>query len=141
MTQHALFDCHRILPHKVWEFFIAPDTTQAISVKKSAEIAAAFQKDGVRGQSIREFAKRSAERDMFRWCLALRVRSCMVWTFVCVALSHFKLNSNMWHHMAQDQATHSPLHCQDPWLEHVPLVCMVCLCVCTPVLGSLPFEL
>lgn len=43
---------------------------EAISVKKCADIAAAFQMDGVRGRAIQEFSKRSAERDMFRWILA-----------------------------------------------------------------------
>lgn len=45
---------------------------KAISVKKGSEIAAAFKQDGVRGFAIKEFSVRSAERDMFRWCLACK---------------------------------------------------------------------
>lgn len=45
---------------------------KAISVKKGSEIAAAFKRDGVRGFAIKEFSLRSAERDMFRWCLACK---------------------------------------------------------------------
>ena len=39
--------------------------------EKCADIAAAFKKDGVRGDAIGEFARRRAERDMFRWLLVL----------------------------------------------------------------------
>ena len=50
---------------------VGPDRlrTKALSVKQCSAIAAGFQSDGVRGHAIRQFAKRHAERDMFRWTL------------------------------------------------------------------------
>lgn len=42
---------------------------KGISVKKTAEIAKAFQLDGVQGATINHFARSSRERDMFRWTL------------------------------------------------------------------------
>ena len=43
--------------------------TKALSVKQCSGIAAGFKSDGVRGHAIKQFAKRHAERDMFRWKL------------------------------------------------------------------------
>ena len=42
---------------------------KALSVKHCSSIAAGFQCDGVRGHAVKQFAKRHAERDMFRWKL------------------------------------------------------------------------
>ena len=36
---------------------------------KSTQIAAAFAEDGLKGKDVLQFAKRSRERDLFRWTL------------------------------------------------------------------------
>ena len=42
---------------------------QAMSVKKSSEIAAAFCEDGVKSLAVKQLAKGPQERDLFRWNL------------------------------------------------------------------------
>ena len=42
-------------------------STQGLSVRKTAHIAAAFARDGVRGRSITQLAASGRERDFFRW--------------------------------------------------------------------------
>ena len=57
--------------------------TKALSVKQCSGIAAGFKSDGVRGHAIKQFAKRHAERDMFRWKLFRIWDRCHYSLFFC----------------------------------------------------------
>ena len=43
--------------------------SEALSVKKSSEIATAFREDGLVGDAINNFGRPAQERDFFRWTL------------------------------------------------------------------------
>ena len=43
--------------------------SEALSVKKSSEIATAFREDGLVGDAINNFGRPAQERDFFRWAL------------------------------------------------------------------------
>ncbi len=72
----------------------------------------------MRGHAISEFAKRGAERDMFRWPLVLKYLIVdfddVCCTLHCKAMRFAFPKSHMG--PAEDQAAHSTLHCKDTGL-------------------------
>lgn len=84
----SFFTCIILWPWKASSHFLCflQILSEALSVKKSSEIATAFREDGLVGDAINNFGKPAQERDFFRWTL--------VWPCWYVALLSFR------HHVA-----------------------------------------